>query len=161
MSLYEERPWLKNYPNGVPANIDPDQYSNLLDFFDEKFEQFADWPAFAYMGKTLTYRQLDQLSRRFAAYLQARGLEPGDRIAIMMPNILQYPVVLYGALRAGLIIVNTNPLYTPREMLHQFADSGPSKREKNTSGSVPAPDPTIPSCSNTREAPPACPKAQN
>ncbi len=124
MSLYEERPWLKNYPNGVPANIDPDQYANLLDFFDEKFEQFASWPAFAYMGKTLTYRQLDQLSRRFAAYLQARGLEPGDRIAIMMPNILQYPVVLYGALRAGLIIVNTNPLYTPREMLHQFTDSG-------------------------------------
>ncbi len=124
MSYYEDRPWNKNYPAGIPANIDPDKYENLLVFYEEVFDKHADKVAYTYMGKELTFKDVNILSRNFAAYLHSRGLEPGDRIALMMPNILQYPIVMYGALRAGLIIVNTNPLYTPREMLHQFTDSG-------------------------------------
>lgn len=119
-----EKPWLQNYPKGVPANIDPDQYPNLVVMMEEIFAKYNDLPAFISMGKTLTFRQLDQQSSYFGAYLQSRGLQPGDRIALMMPNMLQYPVALIGALKAGLIIVNTNPLYTPREMKHQFTDSG-------------------------------------
>lgn len=121
--MFEQRPWLKNYPNGIPANIDPDKYDTLVEFLLECFSKYSDKPAFTCMGKTLTFSDLDRLSGRFAAYLHSRGLKPGDRIALMMPNLLQYPVTLFGALRAGLIVVNTNPLYTPREMLHQFTDS--------------------------------------
>ncbi len=120
----EERPWLKNYPSGIPANIDADQYENLLDFFDETFKKYKNQPAFICMGKSLNFATIDKMSMRFAAYLHSRGLEPGDKIALMMPNLLQYPIALFGALRAGLIVVNTNPLYTPREMKHQFVDSG-------------------------------------
>ncbi len=124
MSIYENRPWNNNYPAGIPANIDPDKYESIVAFYDEVFDRYQDKVAYTYMGKTLTFKQIDVLSSNFAAYLHSRGLQPGDRIALMMPNILQYPIVMYGALRAGLIIVNTNPLYTPREMLHQFKDSG-------------------------------------
>ena len=122
--MSDERPWLKNYPTGIPANIDPNKYDNLVQFFDETFKKFSDAPAFKCMGKSITYGELDTLSRNFAAYLQSRGLEQGDRIALMMPNLLQYPIAIVGALRAGLIVVNTNPLYTPNEMEHQFNDSG-------------------------------------
>ena len=122
--MSEERPWLKNYPKGVPANIDPDTYATLNDFFDEIFKKFASKPAFTCMGKALTFSQIDKYSKQFGAYLHSRGLLPGDRIALMMPNLLQYPIALFGAFRAGLVVVNTNPLYTPREMHHQFKDSG-------------------------------------
>lgn len=120
----ETFPWLKHYPKGVPYEINPDNYSSLLELMDEGFTNFANDKAFACMGKEITYGQLDKLSRDFAAYLQSIGLQKGDRFAIQSPNILQYPVAMYGALRAGLTIVNTNPLYTPREMEHQFKDSG-------------------------------------
>ncbi len=124
MTTTEPRPWLKNYPSGVPANIDEDQYATLVQMVEEAFEKYRDKPAFSCMGKEITFEQLDKMSRDFGAYLHSRGLEPGDRIALMMPNLLQYPIALIGALRAGLVVVNTNPLYTPREMLHQFTDSG-------------------------------------
>ena len=119
-----EKPWLQIYPGGVPANIDPDKYASVTTMVEECFQKSSDLPAFISMGKTLTFAELDESSRNFGAYLHSRGLEPGDRIALMMPNLLQYPIALFGALRAGLILVNTNPLYTPREMRHQFADSG-------------------------------------
>ena len=122
--MNEPRPWLKNYPSGIPANINVEAYETLVDMVNEAFRKFASNPAFACMGKTLTFQQVDKMSAQFGAYLQSRGLEPGDKIALMMPNLLQYPIALFGALRAGLVIVNTNPLYTPREMLHQFNDSG-------------------------------------
>ena len=123
-TMNEQRPWLKNYPSGIPANINPDQYAYLLQMLDEAFSKFASKPAFTCFDKTLTYAQVDKLSSQFGAYLQSRGLESGDKIALMMPNLLQYPIALFGALRAGLVVVNTNPLYTPREMQHQFNDSG-------------------------------------
>jgi long-chain acyl-CoA synthetase len=119
-----DRPWLQNYPTGVPAKIDPDAYPRLIDMVDESCRRFEKLAAFEYMGKIMTYGEFDRLSTAFGAYLQSRGLQPGDRIALMMPNMLQYPIALIGALRAGLILVNTNPLYTPREMLHQITDSG-------------------------------------
>ena len=119
-----DKPWLQHYPGGVPANINPDKYPNVIAMVEECFRKYRNLPAFICMGKTLTFGDLDVHSRHFAAYLQSRGLEPGDRIALMMPNLLQYPIALFGALRAGLILVNTNPLYTPREMRHQFTDSG-------------------------------------
>jgi long-chain acyl-CoA synthetase len=115
--------WLKHYPRGVPYEINPDRYTSLLELMDEAFRKFADLPAYANMGKHLTFRELDALSRQFGAYLQSLGLQKGDRIAIQMPNLLQYPVAMFGAFRAGLIVVNTNPLYTPREMEHQFRDA--------------------------------------
>ncbi len=116
--------WLKHYPKGVPHEINPDRYTSLLELMDEAFRKFADLPAYANMGKHLTFRELDVLSRQFGAYLQSLGLQKGDRIAIQMPNLLQYPVAMFGAFRAGLVVVNTNPLYTPREMEHQFRDAG-------------------------------------
>lgn len=122
--MNDERPWLNNYPKGVPANIDPDAYPTLVDMFRETFDKFRRKPAFSCMGKELTFDQLDKYSSRFGAYLQSRGLQAGDKVALMMPNLLQYPIALFGALRAGLVVVNTNPLYTPREMRHQFTDSG-------------------------------------
>lgn len=122
--MADPRPWLKNYPKGLPANIDADRYPNLNSFLNEAMEKFADKPAFYCMGKTMTYGEVDKASRQLGAYLQSRGLKPGDRVAIMMPNLLQYPVALFGCIRAGLVVVNTNPLYTPRELLYQIKDSG-------------------------------------
>src|SRR5690606_28056581 len=108
---------------GLPANIDIDQYPNLNAFLSDAMTRFASKPAFYCMGKSLTYAEVDRQSRQLGAYLQSRGLKPGDRIALMMPNLLQYPIALFACIRAGLVIVNTNPLYTPREMLFQFTDS--------------------------------------
>ena len=121
--MSDMKPWLNCYPSGVPVNIDPDKYTSLCSFAEECFTKYKNLVAFNNMGKEITFGQLDKLSNQFAAYLHSRGLEPGDKIALMMPNLLQYPVAIFGALRAGLIIVNTNPLYTPREMKHQFTDS--------------------------------------
>jgi len=117
-------PWLKYYAQGVPYEIDPDAFKSLIDLLETGFTQYSDRSAYANMGKELSFGQLDELSRDFAAYLQSLGLQKGDRIAIQMPNVLQYPIAMFGALRAGLVIVNTNPLYTPREMQYQFKDSG-------------------------------------
>lgn len=108
----------------MPTSINPDEFPRLIDMVEDAFRRYRDLPAFEFMGKVLTYGEVDRLSANFGAYLQSRGLEPGDRIALMMPNLIQYPIALFGALRAGLILVNTNPLYTPREMKHQFTDSG-------------------------------------
>ncbi len=119
-----EKPWLQHYPAGVPVNIDPNTYPRVIDMLEECFKRYADQPAFYFMGKMMTFRQIDEQSRNFGAYLRSRGLEPGDRVALMMPNMMQYPIAMFGALRAGMILVNTNPLYTPREMRHQFVDSG-------------------------------------
>ena len=120
-----ERIWLSSYPPGVPADINPDELPSLQAVVQRSCEKFADRPACTMMDRTITYRDLDRLSRDFAAYLQkVAGLSKGDRIAIMLPNILQYPVALAGAFRAGLTVVNTNPLYTPRELEHQLRDSG-------------------------------------
>lgn len=120
----ETHPWLKHYPQGVPYEINPEAYPSILELMEEGFQKFAHKSAYACMGKELTYGDVDTLSRNFAAYLQSVGMQKGDRIAIQMPNVLQYPVAMFGALRAGLTVVNTNPLYTPREMEHQFKDSG-------------------------------------
>ncbi len=122
--MTDSRPWLKNYPQGVPANINLDQYSTIVEFINEKFDKYPKRAAFSCMGKTMTYKEIDKLSDQFGAYLSHRGLEPGDRVAIMMPNLLQYPIALFGCMKAGITVVNTNPLYTPREMEHQFTDSG-------------------------------------
>lgn len=119
-----ERPWLKHYPTGVPVNIDETCYNTLVEFIEEKTKEYSSRVAFACMGKEMTYKEVHKLSDQFGAYLHSRGLQPGDRVALMMPNLLQYPIALFGCLKAGLIIVNTNPLYTPREMEHQFTDSG-------------------------------------
>ncbi|MEY4903354.1 MAG: hypothetical protein RLZZ292_1169 [Bacteroidota bacterium] len=116
--------WLKNYPSNIPANIDPSQYATLVEMLESSMKKYSDRPAFSCMGRTLSFGELDTLSRDFGGYMLSRGLKAGDRIALMMPNLLQYPIALFGALRAGLVLVNTNPLYTPREMRHQFMDSG-------------------------------------
>jgi long-chain acyl-CoA synthetase len=117
--------WLKNYQEGVPAEIDPNEYQNIPEILENAFTKYADKPSFHCMGKTFTYREIDLLSKKFAAYLQKDlGLKKGDRVSLMMPNILQYPVALFGVLRAGLIAVNVNPLYTARELEHQLIDSG-------------------------------------
>ena len=117
--------WKDKYPAGIASEINPDQYPNIQVVLKESCQRFADKPAFSNMGKTITYGELYELSGTFAAYLQQHtDLQPGDRIAVQLPNVLQYPVVVFGALRAGLIVVNTNPLYTAREMEHQFNDSG-------------------------------------
>ena len=123
MNNNENKPWLANYPSGIPANINPDKYSSLVEMIDETLKKYGDKPAFVCMGQELSFSELDARANEFGAYLISRGLEPGDKVALMMPNLLQYPIALFGALRAGLIIVNTNPLYTPREMKHQFIDS--------------------------------------
>jgi len=119
-----DRIWLKSYPAGVPAEIDVAQYPSLVALLDEAFEKYRDLPAYVCMGAKLTYGEIDDLSRAFAAWLQGQGLKPGDRVALMMPNVLQYPVAMAAALRAGLIVVNVNPLYTARELAHQLQDSG-------------------------------------
>jgi len=120
-----EKIWLRSYPTGVPADVNPDEVASLQALLARSFEKFADRPAYTSMDRTLTYGDLDRLSRQFAAYLQqVAGLKKGDRLAIMLPNVLQYPVALAAAFRAGLTVVNTNPLYTPRELEHQLKDSG-------------------------------------
>ncbi|MDQ3534227.1 MAG: AMP-binding protein, partial [Bacteroidota bacterium] len=121
----QEFPWLKHYPAGIPKTINPDKYSSLVELFEEVFNKYGNQIAFQNMGKSITYNELNKESAQFAAYLQnVLNLKKGDRIAIQLPNLLQYPIALFGALRAGLVVVNTNPLYTAREMEHQFKDSG-------------------------------------
>lgn len=117
--------WNDKRPAGVPSDIDLSAYKSVVEVFERSCKKFADRPAYSNMGVTLTYAELERYSAAFAGYLQARtDLAPGDRIAVQMPNVLQYPIAVFGALRAGLVVVNTNPLYTPREMRHQFKDSG-------------------------------------
>jgi long-chain acyl-CoA synthetase len=119
-----EKIWLKHYPAGVPAEIDPVKYQSIRDLFEESVASFGERPAYYCMGKEITFAELDRMSQAFGAWLQAQGLQKGERVALMMPNVLQYPVALFGILRAGLVVVNVNPLYTPRELEHQLQDSG-------------------------------------
>ncbi len=122
-----EKIWLARYPADVPADINPDRYSSLIELFEDAVARYADRPAFINMGEAMTFRQLEERSRAFAAYLQHQlKLKKGERVALMMPNLLQYPVALFGVLRAGLVVVNVNPLYTPRELEHQLKDCGAS-----------------------------------
>ncbi len=116
--------WIQSYPTGTPAEIDVGTHPSLVNIFEDSCRRFADRPAFHNLGVTLTYRELDRLTRDFGAFLRGLGLVRGDRIALMMPNLLQYPVAMFGALRAGLAVVNTNPLYTARELCYQLRDSG-------------------------------------
>jgi long-chain acyl-CoA synthetase len=118
------RPWLSSYPKGVPADIDPHQYTSLVGLMEESFQKYAHRVAYSFMGKDTTFAQTDSLSRAFAVYLQGLGLTKGDRVAIMMPNVPQYPIAVAAILRAGFVVVNVNPLYTPRELEHQLKDSG-------------------------------------
>ncbi len=119
-----DRPWLASYSPGVPADLDVDVYPSLVHLLEHSFQQFASRTAYSFMGKDVSYAQVDSLSQAFAAYLQGLGLVKGDRVAIMMPNVPQYPVAVAGILRAGLVVVNVNPLYTARELGHQLKDSG-------------------------------------
>jgi long-chain acyl-CoA synthetase len=119
-----ERIWLKQYPTGVPADIDTSQYGSLVELLEESFAKFADRKAFICMDKSISYRDLDEMSQAFAAFLQSKGLAKGARVALMMPNVLQYPIATAAVLRAGYAVVNVNPLYTPRELEHQLKDSG-------------------------------------
>ena len=119
-----DRIWLNSYPEGVPADIDVTQYPSLVALMEDSFKRYAKRTAYSFMGKDITYAQTDSLSQAFAAYLQGLGLAKGDRVAVMMPNVPQYPVAVAAILRAGLILVNVNPLYTPRELEHQLKDSG-------------------------------------
>ncbi|HWJ57726.1 MAG TPA: AMP-binding protein, partial [Vicinamibacterales bacterium] len=119
-----EKIWLKQYPAGVPAEIDVNQYSSLVALLDESFRRYGDRTAYKFMGKAISFKEVDQASAAFAAWLQAQGLAKGDRVAVMMPNVPQYPVAVAAILRAGLVVVNVNPLYTPRELEHQLKDSG-------------------------------------
>jgi long-chain acyl-CoA synthetase len=118
------KPWLKHYPVGVPENIDPTQYETVARVLEEAMQKYAARTAFICMGKSITYAQIDAASRGLGAWLQSRGIAPGGRVAIMMPNIMQYPVAVAAILRAGYVVVNVNPLYTPRELEHQLKDSG-------------------------------------
>ncbi|MGK0268315.1 MAG: long-chain acyl-CoA synthetase [Paraglaciecola sp.] len=118
-----EKIWLKHYDPKVPAEIDPDRYSSIVDIFEQSIEKYSSNVSYINMGKSITFAELDGLSRDFAAYLQNKGLKKGDAVAIMMPNLIQYPVVLFGILRSGMTVVNVNPLYTPRELQHQLVDS--------------------------------------
>lgn len=123
--MNSERPWLAHYPPGVPAQIDADEYASVVAVLARSIEKFRDRPAFSNLGKQLTYSDIDRLSAQFAAYLLGElKLKKGDRVAIMMPNCLQYPISTFGILRAGLTVVNVNPMYTPRELKHQLSDSG-------------------------------------
>ena len=119
-----DRPWLSAYPAGVPADIDASQYASLVQLMEESFRKFGDRVAYSFMGKEVTFAETDRLSQAFGAYLQGLGLTKGDRVALMMPNMPQYPVAVAAVLRAGLVVVNVNPLYTPRELEHQLKDSG-------------------------------------
>src|SRR6267378_1146509 len=119
-----ERIWLKSYPPGVPAEIAPREYESLVELFEKSIREFGDRPAFTNMGKTIRFAELDAMARDFGAWLQSKGLAKGTRVAIMMPNCLQYPIAMFGTLRAGCVVVNVNPLYTARELEHQVNDSG-------------------------------------
>ena len=119
-----ERIWLKSYPPGVPAEIEPREYGSLVELFEKSIREFGDRPAFTNMGKTIRFTELDRRARDFGAWLQAKGLAKGARVAIMMPNCLQYPIAMFGTLRAGCVVVNVNPLYTARELEHQLNDAG-------------------------------------
>src|SRR5215475_13814605 len=119
-----ERIWLKQYPPGVPSDIDVNQYSSLVALLEESFTKFADRKAFICMDKSISYRDRDEMSQALGAFLQSKGLPKGARVALMMPNVLQYPVATAAVLRAGYAVVNVNPLYTPRELEHQLKDSG-------------------------------------
>ncbi|WP_053842834.1 long-chain-fatty-acid--CoA ligase [Paracidovorax avenae] len=119
-----DRPWLAAYPEGVPADIDPTQYPSLVALMEEAFQKHADRTAYSFMGKDISFAQTEVQSRHLAAYLQGLGLARGDRVAVMMPNVPQYPVAVAAILRAGFVAVNVNPLYTPRELEHQLKDSG-------------------------------------
>ena len=119
-----DKVWLKNYPEGVPAEADVDAYDSIVSLFEESIRRFGDRPAYSNFGVTITYRELDERARALAAYLQGLGLEPGDRVSVMMPNLLSNPIAIFGVLLAGLTVVNTNPLYTARELEHQLNDSG-------------------------------------
>ncbi len=122
-----DRPWLASYPAGVPHQIDPDEYASIVAVLQSSLEKYSDRPAFSNMGRTITYAEVDKYSKQFAAYLLGElKLKKGDRVAIMLPNCLQYPIATFGVLRAGLTVVNTNPMYTPRELKHQLTDSGAS-----------------------------------
>ena len=122
-----DRPWLKSYPKGVPPEIDLTAFGSVVALLEQACERFRHRPAFSNMGRTLTYGDVDRLSRQFAAYLlDTLALKKGDRVALMLPNVLQYPVAIFGVLRAGLTVVNTNPMYTARELKHQLVDSGAS-----------------------------------
>ncbi len=121
-----ERVWLKSYPPEVPHDIDPSRYASLKDLICDALQKHADKTAYMLLGHTVTYREVDRLSAAFAAWLQSKGLKKGDRIALMLPNVLQYPIAMFGAQRAGLVVVNTNPLYTADELRHQMGDSGAS-----------------------------------
>ena len=122
--MTSERVWLGSYPEGVPADIDTRQYTSLVGLLENSFSRFSERSAFSFMGRSLSYRQVDEESLSLAAYLQSLGLGKGDRVALMMPNVPQYPVAVAAVLRAGLVVVNVNPLYTPRELEHQLKDSG-------------------------------------
>jgi long-chain acyl-CoA synthetase len=124
MTDTSNRPWLASYPAGVPADVDPSQYASLVQLIEESFRQHGERTAYSFLGKDIRYADTDALSRAFAAYLQGLGLAKGERVAIMMPNVPQYPVAVAAILRAGLVVVNVNPLYTPRELEHQLKDSG-------------------------------------
>src|SRR5574343_1960403 len=119
-----EKIWIKSYPDGVPAEIGIDHIRSLVALFDDACRKYADKVAYVSMGIEMTYRELDVQASAFAGWLQSRGLKKGDRVALMMPNLLQYPVALFGTLRAGCVVVNCNPLYTPRELEHQLKDAG-------------------------------------
>jgi long-chain acyl-CoA synthetase len=119
-----DRIWLSSYPEGVPADIDVTRYTSMVDMMDESFKKFANLSAYSFMGKELNYKQVDELSQTFGVYLQGLGLSKGDRVAVMMPNVMQYPIVVAGIMRAGYTLVNVNPLYTARELEHQLKDSG-------------------------------------
>ena len=119
-----DKRWFEQYQNGVPHEIDPSQYSSLVALFKESCSKYAKNTAYSNLGTDISFAKLDELSRDFAAYLQQLKLEKGARIAIMMPNVLQYPVALFGILRAGYVVVNTNPLYTSDEVIHQMTDAG-------------------------------------
>src|SRR5215204_234095 len=120
----DTRPWLGAYPQGVPPDIAAAQYQSLVQLMEESFQKYAARTAYSFMGKDVSYGETDSHSRALAAYLQGLGLAKGDRVAIMMPNVLQYPVAVAAILRAGFVVVNVNPLYTPRELEHQLKDSG-------------------------------------
>jgi len=124
--LNPSKPWLKNYPEGVPHDVNISAYSSLVEMFEESFARFPSRNACEYMGKFFTYRELDHLSKNFASYLQTLGLEPGARVAIMLPNVVQFQITMLGILRAGYVVVNVNPLYTARELEYQLNDSGAS-----------------------------------
>ncbi|MEQ9304846.1 MAG: AMP-binding protein, partial [Marinoscillum sp.] len=118
-------PWIAHYPKGVPQEIDPDKYINLLEFLEDCVAKFGDKPAFENMGVELSFSEIDDYSTSFANYLaQKTSLKKGDRVALQMPNVLQYPIALFAVLKAGMVVVNTNPQYKPSEMEHQFNDAG-------------------------------------